>query len=375
MTNASAKFIDRTDKPIGPARPDDVRASDRWPPVIVSKAEIDAEIERLASLPVPANGRRQTMFVHPNAPYPGQGLVPGVQVTLDVLKPGEQTAAIRHNSTQVNFCILGGGYTVVAGRRIAFRQYDAWNHPSYATYRHVNDTKNLQARLTYSNAPLLEMLRVHIVDEDPPETAPVSIADERDGDPRKESPFGCFEISSDGAALMPYEILINPPAVESKALHWPWKTVKANLDKLGALGKEYIGRRLYLLYNPMTGRFNGTTPSFFATITIRPPGIIDRPHRHTSAAINYYFHGRGYSIVDGERYEWRAGDLMVSAPGWGIHHHASHKGEPVYELTIQDQPLNIFMESLLWQEDLKRPPAVLGAAVGFDTNRPAEASG
>ena len=36
---------------------------------------------------------------------------------------------------------------------------------------------------------------------------------------------------------------------------------------------------------------------------------------------------------------------------------------------MQDQPLNIAMESLLWQEDLKRPPRVLGAEPGFATNR------
>jgi gentisate 1,2-dioxygenase len=118
----------------------------------------------------------------------------------------------------------------------------------------------------------------------------------------------------------------------------------------------------------MTSRSNGTTPSFFATITIRPPKIIDRPHRHVSSAINYYFHGRGYSVVDGDRYEWDAGDLMLSAPGWAIHNHASYD-DPVYELTIQDQPLHIMMESLLWQENLKEPPTVLGRSLGFVTNR------
>jgi hypothetical protein len=41
----------------------------------------------------------------------------------------------------------------------------------------------------------------------------------------------------------------------------------------------------------------------------------------------------------------------------------------VYELTIQDQPLNLFMESLLWQEDLHHPAALLGADAGFETNR------
>jgi gentisate 1,2-dioxygenase len=60
---------------------------------------------------------------------------------------------------------------------------------------------------------------------------------------------------------------------------------------------------------------------------------------------------------------------MLSAPGWGVHHHASHD-EPVYELTMQDSPAHIASESLLWQEDLKRPAAVLGAEHGFETNRP-----
>jgi gentisate 1,2-dioxygenase len=169
---------------------------------------------------------------------------------------------------------------------------------------------------------------------------------------------------------MPYEKLINPPTVESPALYWRWQDVKEHLDKLEALGSDYIGRRLYLLYNPMTGRTNGTTPSFFATMTVRPPKIIDRPHRHSSAAVNYYFSGSGRSIVERKVYRWKAGDLMLSAPGWAVHNHASDD-EPVYELTIQDQPLNIAMESLLWQESLKEPPALLGSEAGFETNRAA----
>ena len=100
---------------------------------------------------------------------------------------------------------------------------------------------------------------------------------------------------------MPYEQLINPTPVESKPLHWPWKLVKKHLDKLEALGESYVGRRLYLLFNPATGRTNGTTQNFFATMTIRPPRIVDRPHRHTSAAINYFFAGRGRSVVEGKR--------------------------------------------------------------------------
>jgi gentisate 1,2-dioxygenase len=362
MSDERAQLIDRSGAAADPI--------DLWPAVIIPKEQIDAEIERLAALPPPANGRRSAWIVHPCASTPGLGLAPGIRVSLDVLKPGERTAPIRHNSTQVCFCIQGCGYAVVGGRRIAFEQYDVWNTPSMQTYWHVSDGPTTQVRLTYSNAALLEKMNVHVVDENPPESGPPQVEVHND-DPAHVSPYGTFRLTDAGAYLMPYEQLINPTPVESKALHWPWKLVKAHLDKLEALGKSYVGRRLYLLFNPATGRTNGTTQNFFATITIRPPRIVDRPHRHTSAAINYFFAGRGRSVVEGKTYEWKAGDLMLSAPGWGVHNHASGDA-PVYELTIQDSPLNIAMESLLWQEDLQRSAAVLGAQPGFTTNRGSE---
>lgn len=360
MSEERARFVDRS----GATAP----ALDLWPALIISKEQIDAEIERLIGLPTPENGRRSVWIVHPRSTAPGLGLAPGIRVSLDVLKPGEQTRPIRHNSTQVSFCIQGTGYTVVGGTRIGFAQYDVWNTPSMHLYWHVNDGTALQVRLTYSNAALLEKMNVHVVDENPPESGAPQLDDLAEHDPARSSPFGTFRLTDAGAYLMPYEQLINPTPVESKPLHWPWKLVQTHLDKLEALGKSYVGRRLYLLFNPATARTNGTTQNFFATMTIRPPHIVDRPHRHTSAAINYFFAGHGRSVVEGQTYEWKAGDLMLSAPGWGVHNHASGD-EPVYELTIQDSPLNIAMESLLWQEDLTRPMAVLGAEQGFTTNR------
>lgn len=346
------------------------RTCEYWSPVLIAKAQIEAEIERLTDLALPEGGRRQSLFVHPQSRPDCPSLAPGIRVTLSVLRPGESTKPFRHNGTEVNFCIRGAGHALLAGRKIDFKKFDVWNTPSYTPYQIVNDTDELQVRLTYTNAPLLEFMEVHLFDDD------VSLDDgstaESDAEdvpnPRGVSPFGIIDLGLDGAQLMPYERLINPPSVESKVLHWPWLTVKSELDKLEALGKDYVGRRLYLLYNPMTGRTNGTTPSFFSTITTRPPKIVDRPHRHVSASINYYFHGSGHSVVAGNKYEWEAGDLMLSAPGWAVHNHASYD-DYVYELTVQDQPLNIIMESLLWQENMKQAPALLGAQVGFNTNR------
>ncbi len=345
-------------------------------PVVIRREEIAAEVERLAALPRPGNGRRASLVVNPVSGV-GNGLAPGTAVLLSVLNPGERTPPVRHNVSQINFCIGGEGTAVVDGKRIDFAQYDVWNIPPWVTYEHRNDSDSIQVRLTYSNAALLEKLNVHVVEEelerarhpersegspDATSSPPRSFADAQDD--------VVVTISADGASLMPYEKLISPDVVRMDALHWPWARVREELDKLTALGPAYSGRRLYLLYNPATGRTNGTSHTFFATLCVRPANIIDRPHRHTASAINYFFKGRGWSIVEGKRHEWKAGDLMLTAPGWAIHHHCSYD-EDVYELTIQDSPLQIAMGSLLWQEDLKEPPEVLGATGGFATNRSA----
>ncbi len=346
------------------------RDAARWEPLVITQRELVEQAERLADAPRPADGRRETSIAHPRSTEPGRGLAPGIEVRLAVLKPGERTAPRRHNATEVNFCIAGGGSAAVAGRRFEVARYDVWNHPAWTPHVHANDTRELQVRLTYSNAALLQKLHVYVVDPDPPSPTDARASLPPSPESASEAPrFRAFQLTPAGAWLMSYEDLINPPAVRSDPLHWPWALVKEELDKLAALGSRYRGRRLYLLYNPVTGRTNGTTPSFFSTMTIRPPSIVDRPHRHVSAAINYYFSGRGYSVVDGKRYEWGAGDLMFSAPGWAVHNHASHAGEPVYELTVQDQPFHLATESLLWQESLDEPAILLGATDGFATNR------
>src|SRR5581483_7745723 len=271
---------------------------------------------------------------HPSADPATPGLAPGIRVALEVLKPGEATAPVRHSSTRVSFCIAGRGEATVRGRRIGFERFDVWNVPAMAAYVHRNDGTELQVLLAYSNAPLLEKLAVHMVESgddvaaalarDVSDASEAGEPDESAVAPPAGLPPGVFPLDEAGAYLMPYERLIDPVAVASRPLHFPWRAVKHHLDELQSLGERYVGRRLYLLYNPATGRTNGTTPSFFATMCVRPPGIVDRPHRHAAAAINYYFAGSGRSTVDGRILEWKAGDLMLSAPGWAVHNHASH---------------------------------------------------
>lgn len=192
-----------------------------WPAVLIPKEDIDTEIEQLANLPAPANGRRTSLIVHPQASDSSRGLAPGIRVSLSVLKPGEQTQAIRHNSTQIDFCIRGTGSAMVSGKSIDFAQYDAWNTPSMAPYWYSNHGSDLQVRLTYSNAALLEMMNVHIVDENPPLVEAQTDQEQSDESATAQTPtfdtLQLGEVDEDGPHLMPYERLINPPVVVSQS--------------------------------------------------------------------------------------------------------------------------------------------------------------
>ncbi|MFT5539982.1 MAG: gentisate 1,2-dioxygenase [Alphaproteobacteria bacterium] len=375
MANLEPKFIDYSGSQFSGQHTHGDHSLDLWEPMVMPKEAIDAEIDRLASLSKPNNGVRRSRFVHPRSvDEKAQSWAPGVDVSLDVLLPGERTKAVRQNSSVVNFCIQGGGSIRQNGKMTKYGQYDLVTTPSMWVHEYVNDTDEMQVRLRYSNGALLERINIHYVDENPPAHGSakddLTVTAEEEGE-WHHSKFGALQIGNEGAWLMPYEGLVNPPPAKIVSLHWPWEKVQRELDKYAeSLGQDYEGRRLYLLYDPVTGRSNGTTANFFATITHRPAGISDRPHRHASAAMNYYFAGEGHSVVQGKEYPWKAGDFMFSAPGWAIHAHTADKG-PVYELTIQDMPFCINTDCLLWQEDMKGPISMLGSHAGFLTNRDA----
>lgn len=338
-----------------------------WPAVRVPAAAIAQEIERLADSQPADNGLRACTLVHPWSRDPGRGFAPGVDVTINVLKPGESTHAARSNANQLEFCIRGSGQVSVGAQRLQLDKWDVCTVPSMRSYAHYNNGKDLWVRLTYSNTPLLQKLGAFYIDlsADLPadrtaaSAGTVSQAEQRYT--RDNAPD--IAIGTQGARLRGYEFLTDIAVVPNDALHWPWHEVSRHVSR--QLGDDKRG--IMLLYNPATERRNGTTHTFFATISSRPAGATPRPpgrgHRHSSVAINYHFEGAGHSVVDGETIEWRAGDLLLSAPSWAEHAHFLHD-EGSGTLTVQDHPLHIGMESLIWQERMDGPILTLGSEAG-----------
>jgi gentisate 1,2-dioxygenase len=347
---------------VGGAAP---REQQPWPSIIVPRRAIEAEIERLASIALPSTGRRASAISHPRNTHEVPAFAPGIDVTIHVVKPGESTPPMARSATAVDMCISGSAVASIGRHAFGVQRFDVWNTPSMEPVSYRNEGRELFVRMSYSNAPLLEKLEVHVTETEP---RPVAAVEAPASDaPRARDSAESIDIGADGAKLLGYEYLVDIDVVDSRPLLWQWQEVEKHLGNVYHRDLSYTGRHLYLLYNPATERRMGTSHCFFATIAKYPPNKIDQPHRHTSAAINYYFFGHGKSAVMGERMEWEAGDLHFSAPGWAVHNHGSRE-QGFCALTIQDHPLQIAMESLIWQETLKAPIVKLGSQRGFQTN-------
>jgi gentisate 1,2-dioxygenase len=126
-------------------------------------------------------------------------------------------------------------------------------------------------------------------------------------------------------------------ASHSPLLNYKWHRTEEALRRLASVAgaaspfddvaMEYV--------NPNTG--GPLMPTIACWIQLLRPGVRTKAHRETGSAVYFVFDGRGHSVIDGQRFDWRKGDLFV-VPTWAWHEHASDDGEAVL-FSVQDTPI------------------------------------
>jgi len=332
-----------------------------WPPFLVRRSEIEAEIERLAALHREPHSRRASEVVHPSSAGTLASVTPGLSISINVVLPGEQLELLRDNASRVEFWLAGEGVARVGGSRLDVAKWGVCSIPSMTKRIYRNEGSGPLVWLSYSNSPLLQRTGTYYCDAS--DRDPLPPLSERSNVERRYVAESApdYAIMSDGARLRGYEYVTDITVVENKPLVWPWSETSPYLTETEGDGK----RGIFLLVNPATGRRQGTTHSFFAALSRHPAGVRRpvprRGHKHSSFAVNYHFAGKGESIVDGQHFDWEAGDLMLSAPSWSEHAHGA-TGAAV--LTVQDHPFQMAIESLIWQEKMDGPILTLGSEDG-----------
>jgi len=67
------------------------------------------------------------------------------------------------------------------------------------------------------------------------------------------------------------------------------------------------------------------------------PGVHTRARRHTGSKLYYVVRGSGTTIVDGQAYDWNAGDFFVIPP-MAAHSFRNRGTEPAILFSITDLP-------------------------------------
>ncbi|BDC19607.1 cupin domain-containing protein [Acidianus sp. HS-5] len=145
------------------------------------------------------------------------------------------------------------------------------------------------------------------------------------------------EIEGDDLKVVTFMEYTSPPK-EVKP-----KVIKFNkalelLRLIAKQGKVEEGVAKIMFYSPSTERSRGLTPTMMAGLQYIEPGVSTKPHSHNMASIYLVVKGKGYSIIDGEKYYWEEGDIFV-VPANAVHSHVNTSGEEVVLFDVTDSGL------------------------------------
>ena len=256
-------------------------------------------------------------------------LIGAVQVIL----PGEVARAHRHTPTAIRFIMQGeGAYTDVDGERIPMSPGDLVLTPSWAWHDHGNAGEEPVVWLDGLDIPLIQSLEAMFFQMY--ETPQVPLTNAEHTSRRRHG-----------------QAHVSPTWIREKTASLPllvytWTdTLRALQELRDEDGDPFDGVALEYTH-PQTG--GPVLPTMACWIQLIPPGRQLKAHRHTGSAVYYAAQGQGTTVIDGQAFEWKKGDV-IALPPWSLHEHANtSQTEDSILFSIQDRPvleaLNLYKE-------------------------------
>ena len=258
---------------------------------------------------------------------PGTVGHPGTSHTMaayvQLLLPGEVAPAHRHTPTAIRWVLQGqGAYTTIEGDRCLMERGDLVLTPAWTWHDHAHDGDEPMIWMDGLDTPLVRSLE--------------SVFNEvysEDQHPVTKGINDSLRKYGDGALRPAWEVHHDP---WSPLLHFKWEQTRRALDQLSQVEASPYDDVALEYTNPSTG---GTVLDTMACwIQLVRAGARTRAHRHTSSAVYQVFEGQGYTVIDGQRFDWVKGDFFV-VPSWAWHEHVNETGDEAVLFSIQDIPI------------------------------------
>jgi gentisate 1,2-dioxygenase len=256
--------------------------------------------------------RRVLMFLNPGA-IPVNGARIGATATLyaaaQLILPGETARAHRHSPAALRFIIEGSGaYTCVAGEKILMAPGDLVLTPAFVWHDHGNDAKEPVMWLDGLDIPYTAALNCMFLEEFP------SVAQKELMPPERSEKLY-------GRALFPAGASRVPAGPYSPVWAYRWSEAREGLDSLAKSGEpDPFDGHLLRYANPATG--GEVLPTMGCRLQLLPKGLHTKAHRHTTSTVYHVAEGRGFSVLNGVRFDWEKGDTFA-VPTWCWHEHAA----------------------------------------------------
>ena len=251
---------------------------------------------------------------------------------LQLLLPGECAPAHRHTPTAIRWILTGqGAYTTVEGDKCYMEPGDLILTPSWTWHDHTNEGTEPMIWLDGLDVPLVQYLKANFYEAFPEDQQPVTGV----GDSIRKYASG---------ALRPAWGEVDSPY--SPLWHYKWDRTYDALKSLAELDSSPFDDVAMEYNDPTTGR--PVLRTMTCWVQLLRPGVRTKAHRHTSSKVYQVFRGEGYSVINGQRFDWTEGDFFV-VPSWAWHEHAAESGQEAVLFSIQDTPI---MKSLsLYREE------------------------
>ena len=255
-----------------------------------------------------------------------------ISAALQLLLPGENAPAHRHTPTAIRWVLQGqGAYTTVEGDKCYMEPGDLVLTPSWTWHDHNNEGQEPMIWLDGLDTPLVGNLDATFYEQFPEDQQPIVGVGESE---RKYA---------SGALRPAWEA---PTAPYSPLWHYKWERTHAALRGLAEIDASPFDDVAMEFSDPATG--GPVLRTMACWIQLIRPGVNTKAHRHTSSAVYQVFRGQGHSVINGQRFDWGAGDFLV-VPSWAWHEHANDGDDEAILFSIQDIPV---MKSLsLYREE------------------------
>ncbi len=247
---------------------------------------------------------------------------PSLTASVQLVQPGEVASSHRHTMTAIRFILSGNGaFTDVEGERIFVEEYDLVVTPSWTWHDHGNETNKPVIWLDGLDAPIVRSLQADFFEQD--EEKQQEISKIRDYTRKKVGDHW----------LRPTQSSLNGTVLP---MVYRWKEVYPTLlsqleeeeDPFDGVILEYI--------NPISGE--PTTTTLGCYIQLLRPGISTQTHRHMGSTVYQVVKGSGYTTIDGEKQEWKEGDIWT-LPSWSWHSHVNGSMDEVILFSYTEAPV------------------------------------